>query len=193
MSRAATHDVTDLLVRWQDGDRAALDAFVPLVYAELRRIASAELRRERSGHTLQTTALAHEAFLRLADQKRITWEGRAHFLGVAAVAMRRILIDHARRKRAKKRGGGAVKVEIDLDLLPGSSDGVDLEALDHALNALAVIDTRQARVVELRFFGGLSLDEAAAVLEVSTSTIKRDWTVARAWLYRELRGESGPA
>jgi len=164
----------------------------------MRRLAGAYLRDEGTDHTLQPTALAHEAYLRLLDQRHVSWQNRAHFMGLAAQAMRRILIDHARRRRAQKRGGDAVHVELDADLAnaaggaPGGTDvrGVSVVDLSDALDRLADLDARQSRVVELRFFTGLSIEETAEVLEVSPATVKRDWTFARAWLHRELVGRS---
>ncbi len=162
----------------------------PLVYDELRRLAASYLSRERAGHTLQPTALVNEAFLRLVDQTQVTWQNRAHFLGVAAQAMRRILVDHARRKRAAKRGEGAIHVSFEmLGSVSGPSRDVALDDLDDALDDLARLEPRQARVVELRFFGGLSIEEAAQVMGTSPATTKRDWTVARAFLHRALVGD----
>jgi RNA polymerase sigma factor (TIGR02999 family) len=161
------------------------------VYDEMRRLAAGYLRHERPGHTLQPTALAHEAYLRLLDQRNVTWQNRAHFMALAAQAMRRILVDHARRKRAEKRGGGAPHVALDAaDAEPAIVDaqGVPIEYLNAALDRLAALDERQSRVVELRYFGGLSIEETAEVLAVSPATVKRDWTLARAWLHRELEG-----
>lgn len=184
-------EVTQTFLRWRQGDAGALDALLPLVYDEMRRLAAGYLQGERVGHTLQPTALAHEAYLRLLDQRHVSWQNRAHFMGLAAQAMRRILTDHARRRGAQKRGGDAVHVALeDVDVPGGSTDpmGVSVEDLDTALDRLAQLDERQARVVELRFFTGLSIDEAAEVLAVSPATVKRDWTLARAWLHRELKG-----
>jgi len=183
-------DITRTLVRFSNGDPAALEVLLPAVYDELRRIAAAELRRERPGHTLQPTALAHEAFLRLVNQRDVTWQNRAHFLGVAAQAMRRILADHARRRRAEKRGGDAVRVSMDESDLPAVSAPVLADELDTALEDLARLEPRHARIVELRFFGGLTIEETALVVGVSPATVKRDWMLARAWLHRELRGEA---
>lgn len=183
-------EVTRTLLRWRDGDASAFEALIPLVYDEMRRIAASYLRNERSGHTLQPTALAHEACLRLIDQRSVSWQNRAHFLGIAAQAMRRILADHARRHGALKRGGGAQRVALEDQEIAASPRGVEIQELDTALEDLARLEPRQARVVELRFFGGLSIEEAAEVLGVSPATVKRDWLVARAWLFRELRGGS---
>jgi RNA polymerase sigma factor (TIGR02999 family) len=183
-------DITRTLIRFSDGDSTALGVLLPAVYEELRRLAAAELRRERPGHTLQPTALAHEAYLRLVDQRDVTWQNRAHFLGLAAQAMRRILVDHARRRRAEKRGGDAVRVTMDESDLPAAPTPVLADELDTALEDLARLEPRHARIVELRFFGGLTIEETAEVVGVSPATVKRDWILARAWLHRELRGEA---
>jgi RNA polymerase sigma factor (TIGR02999 family) len=181
-------DVTRLLEEWAHGDPEALAALVPAVYEELHRRAESHLRRERRDHTLQATALIHEAFLRLVDQRQVRWQSRVHFYAIAAELMRRILIDHARARQAAKRGRGLRKVSLDQAAgLPEQTDS-DLVALDEALQRLAALDPRAARVVELRFFGGLSVEETAEVLGVSPRTIKREWRTARAWLHRELRG-----
>jgi RNA polymerase sigma factor (TIGR02999 family) len=185
---AEASDITGFLLRAAGGDDRAWDEVAPLVYDELHRIAVAYLRGERPGHTLQPTALVHEAFLKLLDQSRVEWRGRAHFLAVAAQAMRRVLVDHARRRRAQKRGAGVLLLSVDDMDLPGERRDVALDDLDAALTDLARLDQRPARVVELRFFGGLSIEETAEVLGVSPATVKRDWTAARAWLYRELAG-----
>jgi RNA polymerase sigma factor (TIGR02999 family) len=169
-------------------NQAVYDELFPLVYAELRRIAAREMRREKPGRTLQTTALVHEAYLRLLKDASLSFESRAHFLGVAARAMREILIEHARARSARKRGGGAVRLTLDDLVAPVSSPSIDVLALDEALQRLARLDERHARVVELRYFGGLSVEETAAALELSPATVKRDWTLARAWLFRELAG-----
>jgi RNA polymerase sigma factor (TIGR02999 family) len=179
-------DVTTLLEAWSDGDESALAELVPRVYSELRRLAHHHMRGERAGITLQTTALVHEAFLRLVDTKRIRWQSRAHFLGVAAQAMRRILVDAARARDAAKRGGEAVRLPLEAASLAGVERAPSLVALDDALTALASFDERKGRVVELRYFGGLSVAETAAVLHVSEETVHRDWVVAKAWLHREL-------
>jgi len=189
--------VTDTFLRWRAGDASALDDLLPRVYDELRALADAYMRRERAGHTLQPTALVHEAFLRLLRLPPGSVQNRVHFFALAAQAMRRILADHARRHRAAKRGGSAVRVPLELveggpdaAALAGAPDAPEVAAddLDAALEDLAKLDARQARVVELRFFGGLSIEETAEVLGVSPATVKRDWLVARAWLHRELRG-----
>jgi RNA polymerase sigma factor (TIGR02999 family) len=182
-------ELTETLLRARLGDHAALEELVPTVYDEMRRLAASYLRAERPGHTLQATALAHEAYLKLVDQSRVDWQGRAHFLGIAAQAMRRILADHARRRRAAKRGGDPMRVALELvDLENPGNGGVAVDDLDAALEDLARLDPRQARVVELRFFGGLSIEETAEVTGVSPATVKRDWVLARAWLHRELKG-----
>ncbi len=178
-------DVTSLLIASSSGDEEALNRLLPLVYDELRRLANRYLNRERSDHTLQATALVHEAYLRLIDQK-VSWANRAHFFGVAAEMMRRILIDHARSRQAAKRGSGGIKVSLDDVLEITDERAADLIALDEALKALADFDAQKARVVELRFFGGLSIEETAAVMGVGTATITRQWRLAKAWLYHEL-------
>ena len=188
---ASAHAVTPLLVAWGAGDRAALDALVPAVYQELRRQAARVLRGEEPGHTLQTTALVHEAYLRLADQGEARLESRAQFFGLAAQLMRHVLVDHARHRRAAKRGGGArpltlADADSGVEAQRAGESVLDVLALHDALTALAALDPAQARLVELRYFGGLSIEETAAVLGVSTATVKREWRVARAWLRREL-------
>jgi RNA polymerase sigma factor (TIGR02999 family) len=178
--------VTELLLAWSDGDQRALDRLVPLVYAELKRRASAQLARERGSHTLQPTALVHETFLKLVDQRRAHFQNRAQFFCVSARLMRRILVDHARTRGAAKRGGGALRITLeDAHGAPASHD-TDVLLVHQALERLAEQDERQAQVVELRYFGGLSVEEVAVVLEVSEITVKRDWAVAKAWLFREL-------
>jgi RNA polymerase sigma factor (TIGR02999 family) len=188
-------DVTLLLQQWSGGDRSALDRILPIVYQELHRQAARYLRRERAGHTLQATALVHEAYLRLVDQRRVQWQNRAHFFGIAAQLMRRVLVDHARARGAAKRGGGGIQVTLEGDqgAVPGAD--VNLIALDQALTRLAQLDPTQARLVELRYFTGLNIEEAAETLGISPATLKREWVVARAWLRRELEGtgqEQGP-
>ena len=185
-------DVTALLGNWSQGDRHALDRLLPLVYAELHRIAARQLRRERVGHTLQPTALVNEAYLRLVDQRRVDWRNRAHFFGVAAQMMRRILVDHARRHNAGKRGDGIQHVSIDQVEAPAAGDQISVLALNHALGRLEKLDQGLAQIVELRAFGGLTIEEAAHVLKVSPSTVKREWRTAKAWLARELEAESEP-
>lgn len=192
MPEHAERDVTQWLERWSEGDREALDALTPAVYQELRRIAAAYLRRERSDHTLQPTALVHEAFIKLIDQRHMQWKNRAHFFGVAAQMMRRILVDHARARAADKRGGGRSHLLLDDAMDVAAVNQVDVLAVDDALHRLAEIDPDQVRIVELRFFGGLTIEEAAEVLGWSSGTVKREWSVARAWLHRELqRGATG--
>ncbi len=185
MAEAESHHVTALLVAWSKGDERALEALTPLVYDELRRLARSYMRQERSGHTLQSTALVHEAFLRLIDQK-VQWNSRAHFFGIAAQMMRRILVDHAKAQSTAKRGAGALRVELDEGLATAPNRDVDLLALDEALERLTKIDPQRSRIVELRFFGGLSNEESAELLGVSPATIQRQWTGARAWLFHEL-------
>lgn len=184
----APQEVTRLLVNWSNGDAQALDQLTPLVYAELRRLAGRYLRRERPDHTLQSTALVHEAYMRLIDQRSVHWQNRAHFFGVAAQLIRRILVDHARAHHAAKRGAHAPKLSLDEALaVPGGRD-LDLLSLDDALEGLAKLDPQQSRIVELRFFAGLSIEETAEVVGVSPATVKREWSSAKAWLYRELSG-----
>jgi RNA polymerase sigma factor (TIGR02999 family) len=186
-------DVTRLLVKWTDGDASALEELMPLVYSELRKLAGRYLRRERSNHTLQSTALVHEAYLRLVDQKQVRWQNRAHFFAVAAQMIRRILVDHARATQAEKRGGGVCKLALDEALAVPEARDLNLVALDDALTGLAAIDLQQSKIVELRFFAGLSIEDTAEVLGISPATVKRDWTMAKAWLYRDLnsRGQAG--
>jgi RNA polymerase sigma-70 factor (ECF subfamily) len=175
-----------LLHAWGGGDKQALDRLAPLVYRELHRIAVRMMFAERPNHTLQATALVNEAYVRLVDARQVTWQDRAHFFALCARAMREILIDHARTRASAKHGGGQVSIELDEGLTPGPSPGANLLELDDALKRLAALDPRKSQVVELRFFGGLSLDETAHTLKVSPRTVKRDWQLARAWLYREL-------
>jgi len=182
------HEITQLLAEWSDGNQAALDQLYPLVYNELRRLAHGYLRRERKGHTLQTTALINEAYLRLVDQKHVHWANRSHFFGISAQIMRRILIDHARRYDYAKRGGGAQRISLDEAAIVAKQRGRALLMLDEALNSLAEIDPRRSQVVELRYFGGLNNEEIAGVLKISENTVMRDWNMARAWLYQELSG-----
>jgi len=180
-------DVSTLLRAWSDGDQSALDKLAPIVYDELRRLAGHYLSRERSGHSLQATALVNEAYLRLVDYKRMRWENRAHFFAVSAQLMRRILVDHARRHNLK-RGGGVQHIALEDTAVVGGGRAENLVVLDDAMQALARIDPRKAQVVELRFFGGLSVEETAEVLKVSPVTVMRDWNTARAWLLREMGG-----
>jgi RNA polymerase sigma factor (TIGR02999 family) len=180
--------VTQLLRAWRDGDDGALEQLLPLVEAELRRLARGYMARERRGHTLQTTALVNEAFLRLTQARDVPWQDRAHFLGIAARLMRRVLVDHARARNFQKRGGALQQVTLDDAVAIAQQPALDLVALDRALQALAAVDERKERVIELRFFGGLSVEETAEVLKVSTDTVKRDWRLAKLWLLRELEG-----
>jgi len=188
MDDAKQESVTQMLAAWAGGDQTALEQLTPLVYEELRRLARQRMRRERPGHTLQTTALANEAYLRLVDQTQVRWQNRAHFFAIAAQQMRRILVDYARRRLYQKRGGGALQVTL------AEAEGLtdehtpDLVALDEALRSLAEVDPRRAQVVELKFFGGLTNEETAEVLKVSTGTVERDWTIAKAWLHSQLKG-----
>jgi len=186
VSENTPQNVTQLLVKWSSGDSAALDALIPLVYSELRRLARYYLQQEKQGHTLSSTALVHEAYLRLVTQKEVTWQNRAHFFGVASQMMRRILVDHARKRASVKRGGEALTLALDEADPVTQQREIDLVALDDALVGLAKMDQRQSRLVELRFFGGLSIEETSEVLGVSAPTVKRDWASARAWLFREL-------
>ena len=186
MTTPAPQEVTRLLIAWGNGDQGALDELLPLVYQELHRLAHRHLGRERGGHTLQTTALVHEAYLRLIDQKEAQWQNRAHFFAVAATLMRRILVDHARARQYQKRGGGAQQVTFDEALEVSDERAAEVVALDEALTALAEFDERKSRLVELRFFGGLSIEETAEVLQVSPGTVMRDWTLAKTWLQRQI-------
>jgi RNA polymerase sigma factor (TIGR02999 family) len=181
-----SNQVTELLVRWRGGDREALDALMPVVYSELHRLARSYLQRERPDHTLQSTALVNEAYVRLIGQNLPQWQNRAHFFGVAAQLMRQILVDYARSHRADKRGGGAFKLTLGDAAEQAQPVDVDLVALDDALKRLASIDPQQSRIVELKFFAGLTNEDASEILGISTSTVKRDWVTARAWLFREL-------
>jgi RNA polymerase sigma-70 factor, ECF subfamily len=187
MAATSPQEVTGLLLAWSEGEQAAFEKLVPLVYAELRRLAHRYMGRERPGHSLQTTALVNEAYLRLIDARRVRWQNRAHFFAVSAQLMRRILVDFARSRQYLKRGGDAQKVSLDEALVVSKEPGRDLVALDDALKALAVIDERKSQVVDLRFFGGLSVAETAEVLKVSPDTVLRDWRLAKVWLAREMR------
>ncbi len=182
----SSQNITELLVGYGRGDKEALDELMPIVYEELRRQAARYLRREQAGHTLQTTALIHEAYVRLVDQRAVQWQNRAHFFGVAAQMMRRILVDHARTKKRVKRGGSDIRVSLAGANVAVKGQDLDVVALDEALNRLAEIDEQQSRVVELRYFSGLTVEETAEVMGISKATVKRDWSVAKAWLYREL-------
>ena len=182
------HEITQLLAEWSDGNQSALDELYPLVYDELHKLARRYMSRERKGHTLQTTALINEAYVRLVDQKNVHWTNRSHFFAISAQIMRRILIDHARRHAYAKRGGGARQVSLEEAATVAFNPGLDLIRLDEALNSLAERDPRRSRVVELRYFGGLNNEEIAGVLHVSENTVTRDWNMARAWLYQQLTG-----
>jgi RNA polymerase sigma factor (TIGR02999 family) len=179
-------DVTTLLLEWRGGNRAALDELMPLIYAEFRQLASRALSRERPNHTLQSTALAHELYLKLIDQKRAQWGDREHFFAMASQIIRRILVDYARRRHAQRRGGLDTRITLDEALAPQQDRDFNLVVLDNALEALSQIDSQQARIIELRFFGGLSIEATGRILGVSPSTVNREWNLARAWLYREL-------
>lgn len=182
----ATQNVTAMLRDWTNGDQEALDKLIPVVYDELRRQAARYLRGERPGHTLQTTALIHEAYLRLINQHNVEWKDRAHFYAIAARLMRQILVDHARKRQAAKRGGSDIKVPLEEETVISPERNVDLVALDEALTRLAGIDPQQSRIVEMRYFSGLSTEETAEVMGVSSRTVKRDWNVAKAWLRQEI-------
>ena len=188
MSSLPPHEMSRLLAAWSDGDREALDRLYPLVEAELHRLARRYMRRERPDHTLQTTALVNEAYLKLNDQREVRWQNRAHFFGIAAQIMRRILIDHARKHAYAKRGGGAVHVPLDEAAVLTKERAAELVALDEALGRLAAVDPRKARVVELRFFGGLSVKETAEVVGLSEITVIREWNKAKTFIFKELRG-----
>jgi RNA polymerase sigma factor (TIGR02999 family) len=183
---STSSDVTSLLVAWNQGDQAALEELLPVVYDELRKLARSYLRRERPDHTLQATALVHEAYLRLIDQNQVTWQNRAHFFGLAAQMMRRILVNHAVAKKTDKRGGQQEKLSLDEAVSFAAAREVDLIALDDALKELEQLDPQQSRVVELRFFAGLSIEETAEVLGISPATVKREWATAKLWLHRQI-------
>ena len=191
MSATSTHEITRLLLAWNDGDQMALDKLVPLVEAELRRLARTYMNRERAGHTLQTTALINEAYVRLIDSHSVQWQSRAHFYGIAAQVMRRVLVDSARKRNYRKRGGGSHQITFTETLAVTVAEDPNVLALDEALNELARIDERKARVVEMRFFGGLSEKETAVALRVSPETARRDWRLAKSWLLRQLSKEWG--
>ncbi|HZS07170.1 MAG TPA: sigma-70 family RNA polymerase sigma factor [Blastocatellia bacterium] len=186
MATPPPEEITQLLLAWNQGEQAALERLMPLVYEELRRLAHRYMERERGGHALQTTALVNEAYLRLIDASRVEWQNRAHFFAISAQLMRRILVDFARSQRNLKRGGEAERVSLDEALTVAAGHGAEMVALDDALNTLAALNARQSQVVEMHFFGGLSVEEIAEVLNVSVPTVRRDWRLARAWLYREL-------
>jgi len=182
------HEITELLAEWRDGNQSALDELYPLVYNELHRLARRYMSRERKGHTLQTTALINEAYVRLVDQKNVQWANRSHFFAISAQIMRRILIDHARRHAYAKRGGGAQQVSLEEAATVAPDLGLELIRLDEALKTLAEMDPRRSQVVEMRYFGGLNNEEIAGVLNISENTVTRDWNMARAWLYLQLTG-----
>jgi len=188
MSEQPSGDVTQLLQAWSEGDKQALDELIPIVYAEIHRIAHNYLQRERPGQKLETTELVNEAYLQLVRQRRVRWQNRSHFFGVAAQLMRRVLAEQARRRKAAKRGAGAEPISLDLTAIGTANDSVDFADLDEALQRLTVLDPRQGQLVELRFFGGLSIEETAEVMRLSPATIKREWSSARAWLRHELAG-----
>lgn len=189
MATASRTDVTNLLVDWSKGDQEALNKLMPLVYDELRRLAGRHLRHERPGHTVQTTALVHEAYLKLVDQKNANWQNRVQFFAAAAQVMRHILVDYARSRGAFKRGGGYCRLSLDEATISSEGKGADLLILNEALNGLASIDPQQSRVVELRVFGGLTVEETAVALGVSPRTVKREWSMAKAWLHRQIRNQ----
>ncbi|HEU5459219.1 MAG TPA: sigma-70 family RNA polymerase sigma factor [Pyrinomonadaceae bacterium] len=188
--RTHQHEITQLLAEWSDGNQSALDELYPLVYEELHRLARRYMSRERKGHTLQTTALINEAYVRLVDQKNVHWANRSHFFAISAQIMRRILIDHARRHAYAKRGGGAQQVSLEEVAIVAREQSAEIIRLDEALKILAKMDPRRCHVVELRYFGGLSNEEIAGVLNVSENTVTRDWNLARAWLYQQLTGSA---
>ena len=189
--KPSPNEITRLLLNWSQGDRAALDRLVPLVYDELRRLARHFMRREREGHTLQTTALVNEAYLRLIDQRSVRWQNRAHFFAIAAQLMRRILVDHARSRRYAKRGGEARQVSFDEAAIVSRERSAELVAIDDALTDLAAHDPRKSQIVELRFFGGLNIKETAEVMGISPTTVQREWRSAKAWLYQAIREGTG--
>jgi len=182
----STHEVTELLTAWSGGDKAALDKLMPLIHQELRRIAHRYMSRERPGHTMQTTALVNEAYLKLVNREGVHWQNRAHFFAIASQLMRHILVDHARSHAYAKRGGGTQTISLDEAMVVSQERAAEVVALDDVLKQLAEIDPQQSRIVELRFFGGLTIEETAVVLSLSPATIKREWTSAKAWLYHEL-------
>ncbi len=185
----SSSEITDLLIEWGNGDQTALAQLIPLVERELHRLAHRYMRREQPGHTLQTTALVNEAFLRLMDQNRVRWQNRAHFFGIAAQIMRRLLLNYARDQKRAKRGGGGLQISLsEVDVI-STQKSLELIALDDALNQLALVDERKSKIVELRYFGGLSVEETAEVLKISAITVMRDWNMAKAWLAREMTNE----
>jgi RNA polymerase sigma factor (TIGR02999 family) len=191
MTTPSAQEVTQLLVEWGNGNRAALDKLMPLVYEELRRLARRYMKREREGHTLQTSALVNEAYLKMVNERDMRWQNRAHFFAVAAQLMRMILIDHARARKVAKRGGRADQVPLDEAVAVSEERAAELIALDDALKALQAVDERKSRIAELRFFGGLSVEETAEALNISQATVMREWRLAKAWLHRELNKEGG--
>ena len=186
LSTETQTQITQLLKQWNGGDQQALETLMPLVYSELKRLAGSYLRRERPDHTLQSAALVNEAYLRLVNQNEVQWQNKAHFFGIAAQMMRRILVDHARNHKAAKRGAGMPLLELDEAVAQAQNQSINLRGLDEALERLAKIDEQQSKIVELRFFGGLSIEDTSMVLGISAATVKRDWAAARAWLYREV-------
>ena len=188
MTHNSPDEVTGLLIDWSSGDQSALNKLLPLVESELHRLAHHYMKRERAGHTLQTTGLVNEAYLRLIGQKNVSWQNRAHFFGIAARLMRQILVDYARRRQFAKRGGNALQVSLDQAAIVADESSAEMIALDDALNALADFAPEQSRIVELRFFGGLTIEETAEVMKLSVDKIKRDWSMAKAWLYHEIKG-----
>lgn len=191
MNEAQSGEITQLLVAWSHGEETALQTLTPIIYEELRRLAQSYMRQERAGHTLQSTAVVHEAFIRLIDQN-VEWKSRAHFFAIAAKMMRRILVDHARARSTSKRGAGMPRVAMDVQAVASQERSVDLMALDEALQHLAKIDPQRGRIVELKYFGGLSNEESANVLGISPATVQRQWSGAKAWLYRELSSRESP-
>ncbi len=189
MAIPSRKDVTDLLIDWSKGDQEALNKLMPLVYDELHRLASRYLRHERPGHTLQTTALVHEAYLKLVDERNANWQNRVHFFAAAAQVMRHVLVDYARSRRASKRGGDYCRLSLDEARISSEEKDADLLALNDALNNLAAIDPQQSRVVELRVFGGLTVEETAEALGISPRTVKREWSMAKAWLHKQIRNQ----
>jgi RNA polymerase sigma factor (TIGR02999 family) len=190
LPQKSSSPVTELLARWRSGDQKAFDALMPLVYTELRQLAQHYLRQERSDHTLQSTALVHEAYLRMAGKSPPEWQDRAHFFGIAAHLMRQILVEHARGRGAAKRGGGATRMTLDESMSITQQKEVDVIVLDKALQDLTALDAQQGRIVELRFFGGLTIEDTSEVLGISPATVKREWVTARAWLFRAMTGET---
>ena len=187
MAAPSPQEVTQLLLAWNEGEQTALDKLIPLVYAELRRVAHRYMGRERLGHSLQTTALVNEAYLRLIDARNVRWQNRAHFFAVAARAMRQIVVDYARSQQSQKRGGGLLRIELDEAAIVSPAESKEIVDLHEALERLAILDSRKAQVVELKYFGGLNYDEMAEVLKISRVTVRRDWEFARLWLYTELK------